>query len=585
MLGITRKQKRGASVLPAGQLVAYFCAEYGVGDNLPIYSGGLGVLAGDIFQEAAERNLPFVAVGLFYRKGYFHQYIDERGQNEYVQDINPAEVPLELLKDAKGETLLIEVPINERTVFAQVWKYVIGETPLYLLDTNHWKNNEIDQQITDQLYSGDQGKRIQQEIVLGIGGYRLLKTLEIVPTLYHMNEGHSAFLSLELINDELQQGHESHLPMEDAIARAKKRLVFTNHTLVAAGNDTFQHDQIRYFLGNYAFHSGIGIDTVLNLGNVSGQAGMFSMTILAMRASCRSNAVSRLHADKAVDLWPDFHLLSVTNGVHIPAWVAPDLQALWTENIPDWRKYVSDESVWKNIHRIPPKRLWDIHQELKARMLDEVYARTGIRLEQNTLTVVWARRFATYKRPDLLFSDIERLKKLLFSSDRPIQIIVSGKSHPADGQGKDIIKHIEHLANFDLKHRAVFVDDYSISLAKSLVAGADVWLNTPIYGLEASGTSGMKAAANGVVQFTTPDGWAHEVDWYGMGYTLPLDKAESEIYTLFEKKIIPTYYRHTTQGVPEFWVAMMKETIAAVTPAFSSQRMVNDYINTMYFPE
>lgn len=586
MLGITRKQKRGASVLPTGQLVAYFCAEYGFGDNLPIYSGGLGVLAGDIVQEGAERKMPLVAVGLFYRKGYFHQFVDEGGQKEYVQDINPAEVPLELLKDETGETLLVEVPINERIAYAQVWKYMIGENALYLMDTNHWKNSPADQSITDQLYSGDQAKRIQQEIVLGIGGFRLLKKLNIQPTLYHMNEGHSAFLSLELIHEELGKDEENHHPnLEEAIKRAKNRVVFTNHTLVAAGNDAFQHDQIRYYLGSYAFHAGIGIDTVLNLGNIPNQSGMFSMTMLAMRASCRSNAVSRLHADKAAELWPDFHLLPVTNGVHLPQWIAPDLQALWNEYLPEWRTYASDESAWRGVHRIPPKRIWDIHQELKARMLNEIYARTGIRLEQNTLTIVWARRFATYKRPDLLFSDIERLKKLLFSSDRPIQIIVSGKSHPADTQGKEIIQHIEHLANFDLKHRAVFVDDYSISLAKFLVSGADIWLNTPIYGLEASGTSGMKAAANGVIQFTTPDGWAHEVDWYGMGYTLPLDKAESEIYNLFEKKIIPTYYRHTTQGTPEFWVAMMKETIAAVSPMFSSQRMVNDYIETMYFPD
>lgn len=584
MLGLKRTQKRGASALPADQLVAYFCAEYGITDNLPIYSGGLGVLAGDIVQEAAERHLPFVAVGLFYRKGYFHQYVDEGGQKEYLQDTNPAEVPLELLKDEKGETLLVEVLVNERTVYVQVWKYMVQGTTLYLLDTNHWKNNDTDKVITDQLYGGDQAKRIQQEIVLGIGGYRTLQKLGIHPTLYHMNEGHSAFLSLELIQEELQKDEEHYPSVEKAVDAARNRLVFTNHTLVTAGNDAFQHDQIRYYLGAYAFHSGVGIDTVLNLGNVKEQPGMFSMTMLALRTSVRSNAVSRLHADKAVELWPDYKLLPVTNGVHLPAWIAPDLQALWQEYVPDWRPNASDGNAWRGVRRIPPERLWAIHQELKARMLKEVYARTGIKLEQNTLTVVWARRFATYKRPDLLFSDIEHLKKLLFSSDRPIQIIVSGKSHPADGQGKEIIAHIEHLANFDLKHRAVFVDDYSITLAKSLVAGADVWLNTPIFGLEASGTSGMKSAANGVIQFTTPDGWAHEIDWYGMGYTLPLDKAETEIYTLFEKKIIPTYYRHTAQGVPDLWVAMMKETIATVSPLFSSQRMVNDYIETMYFP-
>ncbi len=568
-------QKRGASALPANQLVAYFCAEYAISDTLPIYSGGLGVLAGDIVQEAAERSLNFVAIGLFYKLGYFHQRVDASGQHESVTQINPVDAPLELVLDEKGETLLIEVPYHERKIVAQVWKYKVGPVNLYLLDTDHWKNSEADRQITNQLYSGDQPHRIAQELVLGVGGFRLLKALKIEPTIYHMNEGHSAFLSLELTEQIMRTQKVS---LEAAIAQARSHLVFTNHTLVAAGNDAFPHEMIRYYLGSYAFESGLGIDTILGLGNAD-QPGTFSMTMLALRMARVSNAVSRLHAEKALSLWPGFPLSDVTNGVHLPAWIAPEMQALYTEAASDWRLYASDAKAWKPIRNIPYEKVWETHVELRKKMLEEVYKRTGVQLQDDVLTVVWARRFATYKRPDLLFSDLERLKKLLFSSDKPIQIIVSGKSHPADGQGKAIIQAIENLSNEDLKHRAVFVDDYSITLAKYLVSGADVWLNTPIYGLEASGTSGMKASANGVVQFTTPDGWAHEVDWYGMGYTLPLDQAETGIYDLFEKEIIPTFYRTGKNGIPELWVAMMKETIAAVSPQFSSQRMLNDYVD------
>lgn len=581
MLSFTSKKK--VTELSIENPVAYFCAEYGINDTLPIYSGGLGVLAGDIVQEAAQKKMPFVAIGLFYKMGYFHQHIDIDGQEESVTQTNPAQVPMELIKDAKGETLLVEVPIQDRIVYAQIWRFPVGENSLYLLDTDHWKNNEADKWITDQLYGGGQDKRIQQEAILGIGGFRFLKAMGIEPSIYHMNEGHSAFLSLELIAKYLAKQTDNH-DIEAAVNEARRHLLFTNHTLVPAGNDVFPHDMIRNYLGKFAFESGISIDTVLNLGNIAEKPGFFAMTNLALKVSRQSNAVSKLHALKAVDLWPDYKLESVTNGVHLPAWVAPELQEIWENKMPNWQNNSSSPKTWKALRSIPFDLLWNTHNVLKARMLDEVYARTGIRLDDDKLTVVWARRFATYKRPDLLFSDIERLKALLFSADKPIQVIVSGKSHPADGQGKQIIEHIDHLANYELKHRAVFVDDYSISLARLLVSGADVWLNTPIFGLEASGTSGMKASANGVVQFTTPDGWAYEVDWYGIGYTLPLDKAESEIYNLFEKKIIPSYYHRNRNDIPELWVQMMLETITNISPQFSSQRMVEDYVNKMYLP-
>lgn len=576
----TRTQKRGASALPDDAMIAYFCAEYGITDKLPIYSGGLGVLAGDIVQEAAAQKLPFVAIGLFYRKGYFHQFVDSSGQHERVEEINPAKVPLHLAVDEAGETVLLEIPVNERTVYAQIWRYEVNGVHLFLLDTDHWKNSPEDRQITDQLYSGDQGKRIQQELVLGVGGYRLTERLGYQPTVYHMNEGHSAFLGFELIRSELKKMPEKNF--QAALAIARQKLVFTNHTLVAAGNDAFTAESIRFYLGKYAYESGIDIEDILRLGEPEGAPGTFSMTIAALRMSRASNAVSKLHAKEAKKLWPQFRLKAVTNGVHLPQWVAPEWHKLWDEYMPDWQKDSANAKMWRAVRKIPDQRFWETHLELKGQLLDMVYEREGIRLDKDVLTIVWARRFATYKRPDLLFRDMERLKKLVFSTDRPVQIIVSGKSHPADGQGKEIIEKIEYLANYDLKRRAIFIDDYSITLAKKLVAGADIWLNTPIFGLEASGTSGMKASANGVVQFTTPDGWAWEVDWYGVGYTLPIHKAETHLYPLLEKKIIPTFYSRDRNQVPKVWVAMMKETIASISPQFSSTRMVNEYIDTMY---
>ena len=579
-----QRQKRGASESIGENVVAYFCAEYGITDVLPIYSGGLGVLAGDIVQEAARLGLPLVAIGLLYRKGYFHQYIDVNGQCEGPQPINPAESPLELMKDAAGETLVIDVPIQERMVHVQVWRYMIGENSLYLLDTDHWTNSDADRQITDQLYGGDQEKRIQQEIVLAIGGLRALRRMDISPVVYHMNEGHSAFLSLELTRQYLYHEDEGKRDVKAALAKARRHLLFTNHTIVPAGNDMFPADLVRTYLGKYAYESGIGIDTVLELGRDNDNPDKFSMTMLALRASRSANAVSRLHAKKAAEIWPEVKWESITNGVHLPQWVAHEYQQIWQELAPGWEEQASDPATWKKIRKVTDQQLWTTHQLLKDQLLDEIYARSGIRLDLDALTVVWARRFATYKRPDLLFADIERLKKLLFNADKPVQIVIAGKSHPADGQGKEIIKHIELLANYDLKHRAVFLDDYSISLAKFLVAGADVWLNTPLIGYEASGTSGMKAAANGVIQCTVPDGWAAEVDWYGLGYPLRSDKAEADLYSALEKKIVPTYYRRNASGLPTLWVEMMRQTIATVSARFNSQRMVEEYVSKMYAP-
>lgn len=573
-----RNQKRGASALVENACIAYFCAEYGITDKLPIYSGGLGVLAGDIVQEAARQELPFVAIGLFYRKGYFHQYVDSEGQHEIITETNPLEVPLQLAVDEKGETILVEIPVENRTVYAQIWRFPIGKNALLLLDTDHWKNSEADRGITDQLYGGDQAKRIQQELVLALGGYRTLKRLGIEPTVYHMNEGHSAFLSLEIAQDLRASKHNGDL--QKGLEEARSMLVFTNHTLVAAGNDTFPRELVSQYLGSYAYNTGLGIDTVLNLGD-SGD-GRFSMTMLALRMSRKANAVSKVHAKEARKIWPEYGLHAITNGVHMPQWIAPELQEVLDQYVPTWRTNTADPKAWKDLRKVPAKVLWETHMQLKNKLLQHIYDTDGITLDPNVLTVVWARRFATYKRPDLLFNDIERLKKLLFSSKRPIQVIVAGKAHPADTQGKQIIEHIEYLANYNLKRHAIFIDDYSIDLAKKLVAGADVWLNTPIFGLEASGTSGMKASANGAVQFTTPDGWAWEVDWYGIGYKLPIHKAETHIYGLFENKIAPVYYHRDKQDIPELWVSMMKETIATVAPQFSSTRMVNQYVDDMY---
>lgn len=574
------RRKGGTPVAATKRSVAYFCAEYGISDTLPIYSGGLGVLAGDIVQEAADRQLPFTAIGLFYRKGFFHQDIDQAGQHEYTELIDPVASGLELLRDKDGETTLLEVPVADRTVFVQIWAWKLGKTvTLYLLDTDHWRNSEADRSITDQLYSGDQEKRIQQELVLALGGYRALKHLKKLPDVYHMNEGHSAFLALELVADLMASRH---LTTEHARREAKKLLRFTNHTLVAAGNDAFPLALVKQYLGPYVADAGLSMSDVLNWGSSLDQADTFSMTMLALRMAGTSTAVSRLHAEKALALWPGFPLVPITNGVFLPAWVAPELQELYTQADPAWRTDTGNPLTWKNVRRIPHARIWEKHLALKRKMLAEVELRTGVTLDERALTIVWARRFAPYKRPDLLFSDLNRLKKFIFRSDRPIQIIVAGKAHPADEAGKEIIRRVEDLATHELQQKVVFVEDYSITLAKLLVSGADVWLNTPIFGLEASGTSGMKAAANGVVQVTMTDGWAHEVDWYGMGYALPVVGAEKAIYDLLERKVIPAYFRRTRDDVPELWVAMMQETIATVAPQYSSTRLVTDYLRELY---
>ena len=562
--------------------IAYFCAEYGITDLLPIYSGGLGVLAGDIYQEAATEHFPFVAVGLYYQWGFFHQAIDNKGQEEYRQKVDAKTAGLELMQGKNGDTLLIEVPMEERTVYLQVWRYRIGSTPLYLLDTDHWKNSDQDKRITDELYGGDQEKRIQQEIVLGIGGYRALAALGITPSLYHMNEGHSAFLSLELIAENLLQLTPD---ISAAIEAAKLQLVFTNHTLVPAGNDLFPHALVRRYLAHYAETSKLDMGLILNLGTNPENPDEFLMTALGMRMAAVSNAVSKAHARKASELWPGSALKAITNGVYLPGWIAPDMHHILNEQTPGWRTDTINPKAWQPLRKVSNERLWKVHQTLKEQMLHEVYARSGIRLDPHVLTIVWARRFAQYKRPHLLFSDVMRLKEeFLFSPERPIQVIIAGKAHPEDVAAKELIEEITGLAEHELKHRVVFLDDYSMYLAKFLVAGADIWLNTPEYGMEASGTSGMKSAANGVLQYTIADGWAAEVDWRGIGFVLPNDQPERRIYEQLAKTILPLYYQRDAAGIPQQWTIMMKEGIIRIAPAFSTSRLLNDYRRILYEP-
>ena len=532
--------------------VAYFCAEYALTDQLPIYSGGLGVLAGDIVQEAARQKVSFTAIGLFYRQGYFHQYSLEDGQHEYTQEIDPIAAGLTLLKK-DGDTLLIEVPYQGNTLYIQVWELKIEQNSLYLLDTDHWRNPPELRTLTSQLYGGDAAYRLSQEIILGIGGFRLLQALGIKPDIYHMNEGHAALLSLEVPTG--------------------STLVFTNHTLVSAGNDVFDEALVRDLLAGHP-----SLDQALTTARVDGR---FSMTQLALATAKWANAVSKVHAKQANKLWPKYPLIPITNGVHLPSWVAPEWQLFFDDAVPGWRENMDTPKFWRGLKSVAARKMWGHHVVLKNQMLDETFARSGIRLDPAVCTVVWARRFAAYKRPTLLFSDLEKLKQLLFSKI-PLQIIIAGKSHPADVEGKELLRQVEHLANFDLKHRVVFLDDYSISLAKTLVAGADVWLNTPIYGLEASGTSGMKAAANGVLQCTVPDGWAAEVDWYGLGFALPERDAERAIYDILRKKILPLYAKRNDDDVPEAWVKMMKESMSTIIPRFSSTRLFHDYQKYLY---
>lgn len=603
--------------------VAYFSAEFGVTECLSIFAGGLGVLAGDHLKSASDLGVPLVGLGLLYQEGYFRQYLNEAGwQQETYEDNDFHTLPLTLQCRQDGVPHRVTVSLPGRDVVAQIWRAQVGRIPLYLLDTNIAENEPADRDITDQLYGGDIEMRIKQEIVLGIGGYRALRELGLKPDVYHMNEGHSAFLSLE----QMRQLMSTHgLTLEEAREAAVPSLIFTTHTPVGAGHDYFPADLIERYFGGYYTAMGFTRKTFLALGrqNAGDDGEKFCMTILALRLSGHSNAVSQLHGEVSrnmwKDLWPgvpteEIPIDHVTNGVHFQSWISREMKELYDRYLgPRWREEVADQTVWKLADNIASTELWRTHERRRERLVsftrrrlrDQLKQRGASQsavemandvLEPEALTIAFARRFATYKRATLLFRDPDRLARILNNPERPVQVIFAGKAHPRDDAGKGLIKQIIDIARQErFRHRIVFLEDYDTAVARSLLQGADVWLNTPIRLQEASGTSGMKASANGVLNLSILDGWWDEAYTPEVGWAIGRrevyadtnyqDQVEAEaLYGLLEQEVVPLFYDRHRDGLPRKWIDRMKKSIRHLCRYFTTHRMVGEYTERYYLP-
>ena len=534
--------------------VVYFCAEYALNDDIHTYAGGLGILAGDIIREAAEKEIPFVAVGLYYHEGYLHNDLYQGGiMMKSAPRISPAGVNLVPVVDQDGKRIIVELPIQEEVVYAQAWSLQIGNVHVYLLDTYLPQNSEENKQITDCLYVSSKELRFKQELVLGLGGLRLLEALKIEPSGYHLNEGHSALLALEIARWEMRKNNRT---FEQEIENAKKHIFFSNHTLVPAGNDIFHADLASRLLSGFAKELNVPVDEVMKLG-LFGESGFFSMTLLALRMASKANAVSRLHATKAAEIWKDYPMSPITNGIHIKTW----------------------DSL-ANTHS--PKEMWEKHQQNKRVLLDFIRTETGTSWDENTLLLGWARRIVTYKRPLSLFENLELFKSLAESSDRPIRVVISGLSHKDDSEGLAMFKHIEQIVKKDLKGLVVYLPDYRMCTAKLLVSGCDVWLNTPSVGFEACGTSGMKAALNGVLPCSTNDGWVAEANLYAVGWLLQNESLSNDILSVLGKQIAPLYYAKDSGDFSEHWVKMMQNARDMTLNQFSATKMLRKYIEEFY---
>jgi glycogen phosphorylase len=603
---------------------AYFCAEYGLTDCLPIYSGGLGVLAGDHLKSASDLGLPLVGVGLLYQEGYFAQYLNADGWQQERYPINDFyNMPLHLERNPDGSELRIAVDYPGRTVYARVWRVQVGTVPLYLLDTNIEPNNPYDHDITDELYGGDLDMRIHQEMMLGIGGVRVLQALGYKPTVYHLNEGHSAFLILERIRKLIQ---DEGLSFTEAKQVAQATQIFTTHTPVSAGFDLFPPDKAMYYVGHYADIFGLTREEFLALGreNSGDLESPFSMAALAIKTASFINGVSLLHGEVSRvmfhGLWAKLPLVevpitSITNGVHARSVVAKPTQELYDRYLgPRWSDKGSDDPLWERVASIPDEELWRNHERCRSEMV--VYVRERMLkhlrdrgappaelaavqeiLDPSVLTIGFARRFATYKRANLFMRDMERIKQIMRANkERQVQFVIAGKAHPKDMPGKELIRAIIHqIREAGIGDHVVFVPDYDIYLARMMVAGCDVWLNTPRRPREASGTSGMKASMNGSPNLSILDGWWDEADYVRTGWPIGHgetyddpdyeDQVEANaLYELLEREVVPLFYDRDSEGIPRGWVAKMKDAIKLNTPHFNTARMLRDYAVRGYFP-
>jgi starch phosphorylase len=600
--------------------VAYFSAEFGFHESVPNYSGGLGILAGDHCKSASDLDLKFVAIGLLYRHGYFRQEIDKEGVQHAINlNQNFHHLPIrEVQKD--GASVRIGIRILDRDVFAKIWELRVGRINLYLLDTDTPENKAEDRLITAELYGGDLEMRMRQEIVLGIGGVKVLSALGIDADVYHMNEGHSAFLALERIRRIVA---EKKLDFYSALQVVAAANVFTTHTPVPAGNDSFSRDMMRKYFGEFAKELNIPFDELLSFGQTRVDPNdPFSMTILALRMSRHANGVSRLHGEVSRSLWKDVWsgipvyevpITSITNGIHSKTWMAPEFADLYRKYLGNWEEHLTEPDFWRGVIDIPDAQLWETHQKLKLRLIEFVRERVRMRrerigeppdivrranrlLDPEILTVGFARRFATYKRGALLFSDKERLERLLNDRTRPVQFIFAGKAHPKDEGGKALIQQVYQFSReAGMENRVVFLEDYDSYIARRLVQGVDLWLNHPLRPQEASGTSGMKAAPNGGLNLSVLDGWWCEGyngnNGWAIGSEIKSGTVEfqnevdtSSLYQLLENQIIPLYYAKPDGKLPLAWLQLMRESIRSVTPAFNTHRMVKEYTERLYIP-
>lgn len=607
----------------SGGPVAYFSAEFAFHECLPIYSGGLGVLAGDHCKAASDLGVPLVGMGLLYRHGYFRQEIDRAGNQTAVYPLHPfEEMPLQVVKDASGNDLTISVELPYRRLYARIWQVNVGRVTVYLLDSDIPENSPADRAITSQLYGDERELRISQEILLGIGGVRALEVLGIEPSVWHMNEGHVAFLGLERIR-RLIERHE--LEFDDAVEAVAASTTFTTHTPVAAGNETFTLPRMHKYFRNYCDAAGIPLASLLNLGAQTTPEGMkvFSMTVLAIRISGLTNGVSALHGRVARRMWqhlwpgvtePEVPITAITNGVHTHTWIAPEIAALYDRYLGEkWQDQLRDEQYWKYVDNIPDEELWQTHQLLKDRLIqfvrdrvrrtlarqgasEEEIASVDHMLDPQALTIGFARRFAPYKRANLIFRDIERARRLFSNPDRPVQILFAGKAHPADAHGQALIRRINEVAKWDgFRGRVIFIEDYDMKVARHLVQGVDLWLNNPRRPMEASGTSGQKVSLNGGINCSVLDGWwAEGYDgqngWaIGDGQELvspdEQDAADAAaLYDVLEQQILPLFYDRDAQGLPRAWIKRMKASIASIVPRFNTETMVSRYVEQMYIP-
>jgi starch phosphorylase len=595
--------------------IGYFCAEYGLNESMGIYSGGLGVLAGDHLKAASDMAIPFIAVGLFYRHGYFRQTIDADGHQEHAYpDYDPHRLPLLRVADSDGGPLRVGVDLPGRTVWCAVWLAQVGRVPLLLLDSDIPENDETDRPITHILYVRGREMRLHQEMLLGVGGVRALRALGVEPRAWHLNEGHSAFMLVERTRELMLDGAS----MDDALDQVRRNAVFTIHTPVSAGNERFDADLVRTLAAPLARDTGLDLERVIELGRgTDGDPGQFDMTAFSLRETNGANAVSRLHAQTANTTWNEVAekpILAITNGVHPPSWVGEPFRRLYEQVGGDLDNLdPQDKPFWKKIATLPDAQLWEAHRRQKLelaffcrRRLQSQFARHGEApsvleelagaLDQDVLTIGFARRFATYKRAALIFSDEERLARILLNDERPVQIVFAGKAHPADRPGQRVIQDIFTKSRSPKFATRVFVmEDYDIRVGRYLVQGVDVWLNNPRRPLEASGTSGMKAAMNGVVNCSVLDGWWDEGyngrnGWAIGGRETSSDEGaqdwhdSQDLYRLLENEIVPAYYERDKTDLPRRWLALMKESMASTIWQFSTSRMLREYVEQLYLP-